>query len=110
MSESIDPAEGLVREAVAALLDAHDPKEEDPTAFFAAQFDAGLAKVDLPVGLGGLDAPVSLQRIVDMTLRGAGAKSAVVRNPIGVGMGLPTVQLPRTLDHLARDARADVTT
>ena len=80
-----------VSELVTDLLDAHDPKTSEPTEFLGAQFDAGLAWVHFPVGLGGLGAPRGLQPLVDEPLAAAGAPSPFLRNPIGVGMAAPTV-------------------
>ena len=79
---------GLVRD----LLAAHDPATTDRLAFLRARFDAGLAWVHFPAGLGGLDAPRSLQSVVDSALAAAGAPD---NNPrrigIGLGMAAPTV-------------------
>jgi alkylation response protein AidB-like acyl-CoA dehydrogenase len=79
---------GLVRD----LLAAHDPATTDRLAFLRARFDAGLAWVHFPAGLGGLDAPRSLQSVVDSELAAAGAPD---NNPrrigIGLGMAAPTV-------------------
>jgi alkylation response protein AidB-like acyl-CoA dehydrogenase len=79
---------GLVRD----LLAAHDPATTDRLAFLRARFDAGLAWVHFPADLGGLDAPRSLQSVVDSELAAAGAPD---NNPrrigIGLGMAAPTV-------------------
>jgi alkylation response protein AidB-like acyl-CoA dehydrogenase len=83
-----------VSELVAELLAAHDPKTSDPAEFLGAQYDAGLAWVHFPVGLGGLgglDAARGLQILVDEPLAAAGAPNPFLRNPIGVGMAAPTV-------------------
>ena len=50
-----------LRRRVRDLLAAHDPQTTDRLAFLRARFDAGLAWVHYPVGLGGLDAPRALQ-------------------------------------------------
>ena len=101
-----DPTESIV----VAFLEEHDPTTVPPRDFFAAQFDAGLARVDWPLGRGGLGLPGRLQRIVDERLRAAGAKSAVMRNPLGVGMGLPTLQEHGTEEQLDRFLRPCFTT
>ncbi|WP_027940621.1 acyl-CoA dehydrogenase family protein [Amycolatopsis taiwanensis] len=81
-----------LRERVAALLAAHDPAATDRLEFLRAQFDAGLAWVHYPVGLGGLDAPRELQSVVNAALAAAGAPD---NNPrrigIGLGMAAPTI-------------------
>jgi alkylation response protein AidB-like acyl-CoA dehydrogenase len=97
--------ERLVADAVAALLREHPPATTDVELFFGAQFDAGLAKVDLPAGLGGLGVDASWQRTVDEQLRAAGAKSPVLRNPVAVGMGLPTLLKHGTPEQVARHYR-----
>ena len=55
--------EAEVRERVDRLLAEHG--DDDQTTFLGAQFDAGLARMDYPVGLGGLDASPKLQEIVE---------------------------------------------
>ena len=81
-----------LRERVAKLLSEHDPKTTDRLAFLQARFDAGLSWVHFPVGLGGLDAPRSLQSAVDAQFAEAGAPD---NNPrrigIGLGMAAPTI-------------------
>ena len=84
-------AAGL-RERVQALLGAHDPATTDPLAFLRARFDAGLAWVHFPEGLGGLGAPRALQPVVDAELAAAGAPDNDPRRiGIGLGMAAPTI-------------------
>ena len=83
--------EQLVNERLDALLSEHDPKSTDATAFLGAQFDAGLAWVHLPEGLGGLGISPKLQRTINERIAEAGGPSPYYRNPIGHGMGAPTV-------------------
>jgi alkylation response protein AidB-like acyl-CoA dehydrogenase len=60
--------------------------------FRSAQWDAGLAMVQYPIGKGGLEAPPKLQGAVQDELRAAGVRyDSMAINPIGIGMGLPTV-------------------
>lgn len=84
-------AEGL-RARVADVLANHDPATTDRLEFLRARFDAGLAWVHFPVGLGGLDAPRELQSVVDAEFAAAGAPD---NNPrrigIGLGMAAPTI-------------------
>ena len=84
-------AEALVEERLARLLDQHPPATTDPVVFLGAQFDLGLAWVQFDERCGGLGLPPSLQERVDVILRSAGAPIAFLRNPIGHGMGAPTV-------------------
>ncbi len=83
--------EQLVNERLDALLEAHDPKATDAATFLGAQFDAGLAWVHFPEGAGGLGVSPKLQRTVNERVFGAGGPNPFYRNPIGHGMGAPTV-------------------
>ena len=66
----------VVEEAVEALLAAHDPTETSRIEFRGFQYDAGLAWVHHPRGLGGLGVARQLQRVVERQLRAAGAQPA----------------------------------
>jgi alkylation response protein AidB-like acyl-CoA dehydrogenase len=81
-----------LRSRVQRFLAAHDPASTDRLSFLRARFDAGLAWVHFPVGLGGLDAPRSLQPVVDAELAAAGAPTnQPERIGIGLGMAAPTI-------------------
>src|SRR3954453_6284200 len=83
---------GEIRGRVRELIAAHDPATTAPPAFLRARFDAGLAWVHYPEGLGGLGAPRGLQGIVDAELAGAGAPDNDPRRiGIGLGMAAPTI-------------------
>ncbi|MEU0084613.1 acyl-CoA dehydrogenase family protein [Streptomyces sp. NPDC006274] len=74
------------------LLADHPPATTDRTDFLKARFDAGLAWVHFPKGLGGLDAPRALQAVVDAELTAAGAPDNDPRRiGIGLGMAAPTI-------------------
>ncbi|MFJ4775813.1 acyl-CoA dehydrogenase family protein [Streptomyces sp. NPDC088762] len=74
------------------LLAAHPPAATPRTDFLRARFDAGLAWVHYPVGLGGLAAPRTLQAVVDAELEAAGAPDNDPRRiGIGLGMAAPTI-------------------
>ncbi|MEV5955167.1 acyl-CoA dehydrogenase family protein [Streptomyces sp. NPDC051987] len=76
----------------AEFLAAHPVDGTDRLAFLRARFDAGLAWVHYPEGLGGLGAPRSLQAVVDAELEAAGAPdNDSRRNGIGLGMAAPTI-------------------
>ena len=83
--------EQLVNERLDALLAEHDPKATDARSFLGAQFDAGLAWVHFPEGDGGLGVSPKLQKVVNERIAAAGGPNAYWRNPIGSGMGAPTV-------------------
>jgi alkylation response protein AidB-like acyl-CoA dehydrogenase len=74
------------------LLAAHPPATTDRKAFLEARFDAGLAWVHFPEGLGGLGLPRTLQSVVDAELAAAGAPDNDPRRiGIGLGMAAPTI-------------------
>jgi alkylation response protein AidB-like acyl-CoA dehydrogenase len=79
-----------VDEAIGRLLADNDPTG-DPVAFLGAQFDLGLAWVHFPVGKGGLGLTPKFQKQIDEAIAEAGGPNAWARNPIGHGMGAPTV-------------------
>jgi alkylation response protein AidB-like acyl-CoA dehydrogenase len=91
----IDPASATDEQRVDQLIDellaAHDPKSTSAADFLGAQFDAGLAWVHFPVGNGGLDMRPQLQKLINERVFAAGGPSPYARNPIGYGMGAPTV-------------------
>jgi alkylation response protein AidB-like acyl-CoA dehydrogenase len=83
-----DELRGRVRD----LLAAHDPASTDRLEFLRARYDAGLAWVHFPVGLGGLGLPRASQSIVDAELAKAGAPDNDPRRiGIGLGMAAPTI-------------------
>src|SRR6476619_1266430 len=98
---TIDEAE--VRARVAKLLDEH--ADDDMTTFLGAQFDLGLARMDFPVGHGGLDASPKLQEIVDSALQKAGRKYPWMRNAMGIGMCGPTIVVRGTEEQRERFLR-----
>ncbi|UQA91701.1 acyl-CoA dehydrogenase family protein [Streptomyces halobius] len=81
-----------LRRRTAELLAAHPAADTGPLDFLRARFDAGLAWVHFPEGLGGLDAPRALQAVVDEELAAAGAPDNDPRRiGIGLGMAAPTI-------------------
>src|SRR6187431_1670477 len=89
-----------VRARVHDLLAGHDPATSPRLEFLRARFDAGLAWVHYPVGLGGLAAPRSLQAVVDAELAAAGAPdNDPGRIGIGLGMAAPTILAFGTVTH-----------
>ncbi|MGQ3548382.1 acyl-CoA dehydrogenase family protein [Streptomyces rochei] len=81
-----------LRRRTEELLAAHPPATTDRLDFLRARFDAGLAWVHFPQGLGGLGVPRSLQAVVDAELAAAGAPDNDPRRiGIGLGMAAPTI-------------------
>ncbi len=83
---------GPLHERVRAFLASHDPARMPRLEFLRARFDAGLAAVHYPRGLGGQGLPRALQPAVDAEFAAAGAPAnQPERNPIGLGMAAPTI-------------------
>jgi alkylation response protein AidB-like acyl-CoA dehydrogenase len=81
-----------LRERTRAFLAEHDPHEMPRQDFLNARFDAGLAWVHYPEGLGGLGLSRSLQKIVDAEFAAAGSPgNDAEHNAIGLGMAAPTI-------------------
>jgi alkylation response protein AidB-like acyl-CoA dehydrogenase len=85
------PDEAEVLALCHQLLDELPPKETERHEFLGRQFDLGLAWIHFPVGHGGLGKAPSLQKLINETLLGAGAPHPYAGNPIGYGMGAPTI-------------------
>jgi alkylation response protein AidB-like acyl-CoA dehydrogenase len=85
------PGEEDLQARVHQLLADHDA-HGDRLEYLRARFDAGLAWVHYPIGLGGLGLPRTAQADVDAELAAAGAPD---NNPrrigIGLGMAAPTI-------------------
>jgi alkylation response protein AidB-like acyl-CoA dehydrogenase len=97
------PETTRVRERVEEFLAGHDPVGMQRLAFLRARFDAGLAWVHFPVGLGGLAAPRALQPVVEQMLAAAGAPdNEPRRNSVGLGMAAPTILAHGTDDQRRR--------
>ncbi|MEV7807923.1 acyl-CoA dehydrogenase family protein [Microbispora sp. NPDC088329] len=82
--------EASVAERARAFLEEHDPAATDRLEFLRARFDAGLAWVHFPEGLGGLGAPRELQAVADRELKGT-PDNRPGRIGIGLGMAAPTI-------------------
>jgi alkylation response protein AidB-like acyl-CoA dehydrogenase len=83
-----DDLRGQVRDFLAG----RDPAAMGRLDFLGARFDAGLAWVHYPVGLGGQGLPRDLQPVVDAAFAAAGAPTnRPERNGIGLGMAAPTI-------------------
>ena len=82
-----------LRGRVRALVAKVDPDRVDMHTFRGAQFDAGLALVNFPEGHGGLGLNPRMQAIVNDELQKSCKTTYddLVINPIGIGMGMPTL-------------------
>ncbi|MET0627637.1 MAG: acyl-CoA dehydrogenase family protein, partial [Acidimicrobiia bacterium] len=87
-----EPDATAIDAKVDELLAAFPPASTDPLVFLQAQYDAGLAWVDHPVGYGGSGASIALQAHVDDRLTDAKAPpNGRQTNPIGAGQCAATV-------------------
>jgi alkylation response protein AidB-like acyl-CoA dehydrogenase len=92
-----------LRGQVADFLASHDPQRTDRLEFLNARFDAGLAWVHYPAGLGGQNLPRSLQAAVDRAFADADAPANhPERNGIGLGMAAPTILAHGTAEQKER--------
>ncbi|WP_084513327.1 acyl-CoA dehydrogenase family protein [Nocardia mikamii] len=88
---------------VRTFLTEHNPATMDRLDFLRARFDAGLAWVHYPDGLGGLGADPGLQQGVDAIFAAAGAPdNRPHTNIIGLGMAAPTIVRFGTADQQQR--------
>ncbi len=101
--------EAVVNDAIDRLLADHPPAGAPLVEFLGAQFDAGLAWIHFPRGKGGLGLSAGLQPLVKRRLDEAGAPDGFFLNPIGYGMGGPTVLAHGSEDQQARYLRPDFT-
>ncbi len=92
LSPAGSSAAGTLLAQVREFLDAHDPAAASRLDFLRARFDAGLAWVHYPAGLGGQGLSRALQPVADAEFAAAGAPTnRPERNGIGLGMAAPTI-------------------
>jgi alkylation response protein AidB-like acyl-CoA dehydrogenase len=100
------PDTAELRARVETLLAEHPPANSERLEFLRARFDAGLAWVHYPVGLGGLGASRAQQPIVDQLLAAANAPDNDPRRiGIGLGMAAPTILKHGTAEQRQRYLR-----
>lgn len=97
---TIDAQKRLVDQQIDSFLSSIDLEDADPGSIWARQFELGLAWVHFPVGLGGLGLSPALIDYVSSSLGSFGVPSNFIQNPIGIGMGAPTL-LTYSPNHLA---------
>jgi alkylation response protein AidB-like acyl-CoA dehydrogenase len=92
LTEGTDLAGQELQGQVRDFLQAHDPVATERLEFLRARFDAGLAWVHYPAGLGGQGLPRTLQKVVDAEFAAVNAPTnRPERNGIGLGMAAPTI-------------------
>jgi alkylation response protein AidB-like acyl-CoA dehydrogenase len=82
--------DALVRSTLDTFLSGLDPTAPALEAWGAA-FDAGLGRVDFPLGLGGLGVRPDLQYLVADALQAAGVRDAFMENISGFGVVAPVL-------------------
>jgi len=93
----------VVAAAVDRLLSEHPPDRTDAKVFWGAQFDAGLAWVDFPVGDGGLGVAPRYREYVTRRLSEAGAPMwNRTANILGIGMGAGVLAAHGTAEQRSR--------
>ena len=86
------PTDEEIAERTEALVEQCKDFLDDQFRFRGAQYDAGLAMIHFPEGYGGLGGNRGQQAVVDEILRANGVTYEDLRiNPIGIGMGAPTL-------------------
>ena len=81
-----------LRDRIIAFVGDHPPASTKREDFLRARYDAGLAWVNYPVGLGGLGLPRPSRTAVDIAFAAAGAPDNNPHgNGIGLGMAAPTI-------------------
>jgi alkylation response protein AidB-like acyl-CoA dehydrogenase len=105
LTDAVTTDEDLVRSRLRDLLADHDPASTPAVEFLGARFDAGLAWVSFPVGLGGLGLSPELQGLIERELRAVDAPNEADRNVIGYGMAAPTLLTHGTEEQRARYLR-----
>ncbi|MFG1874806.1 acyl-CoA dehydrogenase family protein [Sphaerisporangium sp. NPDC049003] len=96
--------EAALKERARAFLADHDPAAMEPLDFLRARFDAGLAWVHFPEGLGGLGAPRGLQSVVEQELADT-PQTDIGKLTIGLGMAAPTILIFGTEEQKERFLR-----
>jgi alkylation response protein AidB-like acyl-CoA dehydrogenase len=74
------------------VLTTHPPDSTPLPDLMGAWYDAGLSWVHFPVGLGGLDAPRSLQPIANRIIQSSGGPEPRTVNTIGYGIVAGTIR------------------
>jgi alkylation response protein AidB-like acyl-CoA dehydrogenase len=92
VSASVLGAEEVLRAKVREVVTMFAPENRDGPEMLGALFDAGLAWVWFPIGLGGLDIEGRQQSVIADEVKALGASlRRVYFNPVGSGMAAPVL-------------------
>lgn len=92
-----------VEAAIETLLAENPPASTEPEVFWGAQFDAGLAFVDFPVGHGGLGVSPKFREVIARRLAEAEAPTwNRTANVLGIGMGAGVLATHGTQEQMTR--------
>ncbi|HEY4332423.1 MAG TPA: acyl-CoA dehydrogenase family protein, partial [Ilumatobacteraceae bacterium] len=86
-----DPEMALVAETLSQLIARLSVGGWQPADAWGATFDAGLSRVNYPVGAGGLGVRPELQAMVDAELDRVGVPSNFANHAGGIGVAAPVV-------------------
>jgi alkylation response protein AidB-like acyl-CoA dehydrogenase len=81
----------LVAKTLATVVDELQQSPRDETDAWGYIYDAGLSRVDFPVGYGGLGAPPELQDVVDIELARIGVPSNYKAHAGGIAIVAPVL-------------------
>ncbi|WP_439030554.1 acyl-CoA dehydrogenase family protein [Gordonia terrae] len=91
MTTTVTPDATMVEQIATGVVREHPPGQAPLRDLMGAWFDAGLAWVHFPRGLGGLEAPRSLQAVANRVIRAAGGPEPRTVNTIGYGIVAGTI-------------------
>ncbi|MFJ3667403.1 acyl-CoA dehydrogenase family protein [Streptomyces sp. NPDC090106] len=104
-SPATTPDAELVEATARRVVAEHPPATTPLPELMGAWYDAGLTWVHFPVGLGGLDAPRSLQPLANRVMREAGGPEPRTVNTIGYGIVAGTIRRYADREFAARRLR-----
>ncbi len=90
-TQADDVEVALVRERLATLISDLERRPHTPSEAWGATFDAGLSRVNYPLGWGGIDVRPELQSLVDEELVRVGVPDNFSEQAGGIGVVAPAL-------------------